>query len=82
MTRLPPLLIVSTHLSVLESKCLNVKKEAYMDDRNFGGTLAELLEVDMELEDCQSQVRRIRQRLVPRACWRAGERVANVASAE
>jgi hypothetical protein len=40
------------------------------------------VQVDIELEDCQSQLRRIKQRLVPRACWRAGERVANVAEAE
>ena len=40
------------------------------------------LEVDMELEDCQSQLRRIRQRLIPRACWRAGAAVADVVPAE
>ncbi len=28
--------------------------------------------VDMALEDCQSQLRRIRQRLAPQAVWRAG----------
>jgi dihydroorotase len=28
--------------------------------------------VDMHLEDCQSQLRRIHRRLVPRAVWRAG----------
>jgi dihydroorotase len=27
---------------------------------------------DMELEDCQSQMRRIKQRLIPAAVWRAG----------
>ena len=32
-----------------------------------------LEEVDMELEDCQAQMRRIGQRLVPHAVWRAGE---------
>ena len=34
-----------------------------------------LADVDIELEDCQSQLRRISQRLVPVACWRAGEAV-------
>jgi len=29
-------------------------------------------DVDMVLEDCQSQLRRIKQRLVPQAVWRAG----------
>ena len=28
-----------------------------------------LADVDIELEDCQSQLRRISQRLVPVACW-------------
>ena len=32
-----------------------------------------LEEVDMELEDCHGQMRRIGQRLVPHAVWRAGE---------
>ena len=34
-----------------------------------------MVDVDIELEDCQSQLRRISQRLVPVACWRAGEAV-------
>ncbi|MDP7397279.1 MAG: hypothetical protein QGF67_17200 [Lentisphaeria bacterium] len=29
--------------------------------------------VDMDLEDCQSQMRRASQLLVPKAVWRAGE---------
>lgn len=33
-----------------------------------------LQEVDLELEDCQAQLRRVRQRLVPISVWRAGER--------
>jgi predicted amidohydrolase len=28
--------------------------------------------VNMELEDCQSQLRRIKQRIVPQAVWRGG----------
>ena len=32
--------------------------------------------VDMDLEDCQSQMRRISQLLVPKAVWRAGEPAA------
>jgi dihydroorotase len=32
-----------------------------------------LQEVDLDLEDCQSQMRRIHHRLVPEAVWRAGE---------
>jgi len=46
------------------------------------GTLAEgreadisvfsLEAVDMDLEDCQSQMRRVTQKLVPEAVWRAG----------
>ena len=31
---------------------------------------------DMDLEDCQSQMRRISQLLVPKAVWRAGEPAA------
>jgi dihydroorotase len=30
-------------------------------------------EVDLELEDCQSQMRHVRQLIVPQAVWRAGE---------
>ena len=41
-----------------------------------------LADCDMELEDCQSQLRRIRQRLVPVACWRAGSAVQEVTTAE
>ena len=35
----------------------------------------ELRDVDMQLEDCISQLRRVNQRLLPAACWRAGERI-------
>lgn len=35
-------------------------------------TVLSLDRVDTELEDCQSQLRRVRQRLRPRAVWRAG----------
>ena len=35
-------------------------------------TALSLETVDAELEDCQSQLRRVRQRLRPRAVWRAG----------
>jgi len=38
-------------------------------------TILSLEEVDIDLEDCQSQLRRITQRVVPRAVWRAGQRV-------
>ena len=31
-----------------------------------------LVDADMDLEDCQGQMRRIHRRLVPRAVWRAG----------
>jgi dihydroorotase len=31
-----------------------------------------LEEVDLQLEDCQSQMRRVRQQLTPQAVWRAG----------
>ena len=34
-----------------------------------------LEEMDMDLEDCQSQMRRVKQRLVAQAVWRAGEAV-------
>ena len=37
-------------------------------------TILELRDVDVMLEDCQSQRRRCRQRLVAHAVWRAGER--------
>ena len=36
----------------------------------------EMRAVDIEMEDCQSQLRRVTQRLLPAACWRAGARVA------
>ncbi|MEO7652116.1 MAG: amidohydrolase/deacetylase family metallohydrolase [Bryobacteraceae bacterium] len=35
-------------------------------------SVLELADVDLDLEDCQSQMRRIRQRIVPAAVWRAG----------
>ena len=35
-------------------------------------TVLSLDAVDTELEDCQSQLRRVRKRLCPRAVWRAG----------
>lgn len=35
-------------------------------------TVLSLDTVDVELEDCQSQLRRVRKRLRPRAVWRAG----------
>ena len=34
------------------------------------------VECDVLLEDCQSQMRRVRNRLVPVAVWRNGERVS------
>ncbi len=36
-------------------------------------TVLSLQPVDLELEDCQSQMRRIQSRLLPEASWRAGE---------
>ena len=44
-------------------------------DRCADIAVLELAAVDLQLEDCQSQRRRVRQRLLP-ACWRAGARVA------
>ena len=35
-------------------------------------TVLSLEEVDMDLEDCQSQMRRIKQRLLSAEVWRAG----------
>ena len=40
----------------------------------------ELRDVDMEMEDSQSQMRRVKQLLLPNACWRAGERVDGVSN--
>ena len=34
------------------------------------------VECDVLLEDCQTQMRRVRNRLVPVAVWRNGERVS------
>ena len=36
-------------------------------------TVLELAAVDLDLEDCQSQMRRVRQRIIPVAVWRRGE---------
>ena len=35
-------------------------------------TVLSLDAIDLELEDCQSQMRRVQQRLAPRAVWRSG----------
>ena len=40
----------------------------------------ELRDVDMELEDSQSQMRRVKQLLVPHACWRAGVKVEGISN--
>ena len=46
-----------------------------LDIRDREELAKRMVDVDIELEDCQSQLRRISQRLVPVACWRAGEAV-------
>ena len=38
-------------------------------------TVLEVADVDMDLEDCQGQMRRVDRRLVARAAWRAGDPV-------
>jgi dihydroorotase len=45
---------------------------ALEEGREADITVLSLDTVDMNLEDCQSQMRRIKQRLVPAAVWRAG----------
>ncbi len=40
--------------------------------REANVTVLSLDAIDLELEDCQSQMRRVRERLTPRAVWRSG----------
>jgi hypothetical protein len=46
MTLIPALLLVSMQFYGVEAQLPLVRKGAYMDDRNFRGTLDELVQVD------------------------------------